>query len=128
MSGVDRTIDPTTSDYVAAVRGGFLTGDPVDTKVVMAYGTALGSWEGDPFFGHRFEELARAIDTVETRGQVRSFAIEAVQFLVDSGELVSADAIVESFGPGQVAFMAVLVKPGQKSAKKVGPFLVAVGG
>lgn len=126
---LDRLIDPVTGDVQSAPAGGFVLDEDLANKVVLSYLIPLGSWEGDPTFGHRFNELARAIDTIETRKRVGDFALQAVQWLLASGELAEVDVEVRSYGPGVVAFQALCFKPGEKNPLAgVGLQFVPVGG
>lgn len=123
----DRRLDPVTGDFVSASGGRFESCPDLDNQVAFSYSIAVGSWEGDPTLGHRFDELANATDTQENRNLLRDLAELAVDWLVTLGKLVKAVATVESWGGGVVAFQVDLYKPGQKFPTKAGPFFVSVG-
>lgn len=95
--------------------------------VAFSYSIAVGSWEGDPTLGHRFDELADATDTQENRNRLRDLAKIAVDWIVKLGLLVRVEAFAESLGGGAVAFEVDLYKPNVKLPTKAGPFLIAVG-
>lgn len=128
----DRLINPTTGDVQDGPAGGFVEYDELANQIIMSYEIELGSWEGDPLLGHRFAELARALDTVETRGRIADFAVEAVQWLLDLGALsrIEVDVVDGSvYGPGIVAFQPRCYAPGAaKPVAGVGLQLVSVGG
>lgn len=123
----DRRIDTITEDYVAAAKGGFEQCEDIETQVAYSYKIALGEWEGDPTFGHRLNELAKATDTSENRNRLRDLARAALDWLVDLGKISQVDALVESWGAGKVVFQVEYYVPGSKRPKKAGPFLVPVG-
>ena len=123
----DRRIDPVTEDYVDAAKGGFEQCEDIETQVAYSYKIALGEWEGDPLFGHRLNELAKALDTAENRNRLRDLARAALDWLVALGKIERVDAMVESWGAGRVAFLVEYYTPGSKRPKKAGPFLVPVG-
>lgn len=109
--------------------GGFVEADELANKIIMSYSIEIGSWEGDPTLGHGFAELARAIDTVETRQRLGDLAVAAVQWLLDSGELSSIEVDVMTYAPGIVAFRPRCYQPGSKRPiGGVGLQLVSVGG
>jgi phage gp46-like protein len=122
----DRKLDPVTEDFVDADNGAFEQADVVENKIAFSYLIPVGSWEGDPDLGHRFNELAQATDTVEDRNLLRDFAEQAVQWLIDGGELDHTVVAVESIGSGRVAFEVDYYLPGSDRPKKQ-VFLVPVG-
>lgn len=101
---LDRMIDPTTGDFVAAPRGSFVAVDVLANKLGLSFTVPLGSWEGDPLLGHRLGELAREKNTPDTIGRVKLLLAAAVKWLVDAGELDHVDVNVESFSEEGVAF------------------------
>lgn len=126
---VDRLIDPETGDVQDAAGGGYVEDDELANMVIFSYSIDLGSWEGDRTMGHRFAELARAIDTVETRARLKDLAAEPVQWLLDLGLLSRIEVDVMTFGPGIVAFQPRCYAPGaRKPVAGVGLFKVSVGG
>lgn len=125
---MDRQLHPTTGDFVADDSGGFELVDVVENKISMSYLNKRGSWEGDPTLGHRFDELARATDTAENRRRLEDLARDAVQWLLDGGELEKVDVLAESLGDGEVAFQVDAYQPGNSRPLNVGPFLIPVGG
>jgi phage gp46-like protein len=126
----DRLLDPVTADFVDAPGGGFEPCDDIDNMIAFSYSIPIGSWEGDPQLGHRFDELANATNTVDNRNRLRDLATLAVQWIIDLGLLDSVDVIVEEIGDrgDAVAFEVDRYKPGAQRAKRLGPFLVPVGG
>jgi phage gp46-like protein len=126
---LDRLIDTGTGDVQPAAAGGFVVDDVLANQIILSFNIALGSWEGAPTRGHRFNELAREIDTVETRGRVGDFAHQAVQWLLDSGALSSIEVDVMSYAPGVVAFEARCYPPSStKPLANIGLQFVTVGG
>lgn len=123
----DRRLDPVTGDFVAASRGGFELCDDIENQIAFSFMIARGSWEGDPDLGHRFAEIARSLDEVESRNRLRDLARDAVKWLIESGKLESVEIIAESFRPGGVAFQLDYRTPGSKVLKSAGGFLVPTG-
>ncbi len=121
----DRYINPVTEDFGDIAEGGYIEDDPVLNKLAFSFKVAKGSWEGDPEIGHRFDELARATDTIDNRRLLRIFAIEAAQWIVDDGDLDTIDVTVESHGAGLIAFQVVGMKAGRQV--KAGPFIRPFG-
>jgi phage gp46-like protein len=122
----DRRLDPVTADFVDDEEGGFELCDVIDNKVAFSYSIAAGSWEGDPTLGHRFNELANATDTQANRNRLADLAAQAVQWLIDGGELESVDVTVERLKPGAVAFQVDYYVPNQIQPRRRA-FLVPVG-
>lgn len=128
MSGQDRLIDIVTGDVQAAADGKFVMTDDLANKIILSYSIPLGSWEGDPTLGERIStELARAVDTVETRERLRDLAAEPVQWLVDAGELDRVEVDVVSIDNGVVAFQPRCYAPGT-STPVAGVGLISIGG
>lgn len=123
----DRYLDPVTGDYEDAANGGFASSEDIENQIAFSYLIPVGSWEGDPLLGHRFAEIDRATDTIENRNRLRDLAKDAVKWLVDLGSLERVDVTVESWRAGSVAFHVDYYTPASKTARKAGPFLVAVG-
>lgn len=122
-----RKLDPITRDFsTTASRQYQQASSPLENKLVMAYSVALGAWEGDPGIGHRFGELAREKDTVETRSRLGDLAVEAAAWLIAAGDLDRVEVTVESFAPGKLAFEVVAFPPAQQPPVTVGPFFVPV--
>jgi phage gp46-like protein len=126
MSLNDRKLDPVTADFVDESRGAFEQCDSVENKVAFSYLIPVGSWEGDPALGHRFDELANATDTQANRNLLRDFARQAVQWLIDGGELDRVEVIVERLKPSAVAFQVDYYLPGKAQPRRVS-LLVPVG-
>lgn len=128
----DRKLDPVTEDFIAAPRGGFLLCDVIENQIAFSYLIEYGSWEGDPTLGHRFKELARAVNTVENRNRLRDLAKQAVQWLLDSGALDSVEVTVDdttsAASMGLVPWEVDYTLPNAKPSRKAGPFLIPVGG
>jgi phage gp46-like protein len=124
----DRTIDPVTRDFVDATGGAFGQSDSVQNQIAFSYMLEYGSWEGDPLLGHRFKELARATNTVENRNRLRDLAKQAVQWLIDLGVIDSVEVTTEVISADGVAFEVDYTVPNDKTARRAGPFLIAVGG
>lgn len=127
MSRLARLIDPLTGDVQSAAGGVFVVAPDLASKILFSYSIALGSWEGDPTMGHRLDELAQEIDTVETRQRVKDLAAEAVEWLIKSGELSSVEVDVQSVGAGIVAFQPRCYAPGSSSPVP-GIGLISIGG
>lgn len=123
----DRRLDPVSGDFVSAPGGAFESCADVDNMVAFSFSIAVGSWEGDPELGHRFDELANAIDTQEDRNRLRDLAALAVAWIVKLGLLAKVETFAESLGGGAVAFEVDLYKPNVKLPTKAGPFLVPIG-
>jgi phage gp46-like protein len=123
----DRRLDPVSADFVADDAGGFESSDDIENQVAFSYSIPVGSWEGDPLLGHRFDELANARDIPEDRNRLRDLAKDAVKWLVDLGLITRVDVVVEQHRPGSVAFQVDYYTPGSKVARKAGPFLIPVG-
>ena len=123
----DRRLDPVTGDFVDGAAGGFEASDDIENQIAFSYSIPVGSWEGDPDLGHRFDELARATDTSANRARLRDLAELAVQWLVDAGSLDHVDVTVETFGPGVDAFQVDYFVPGSSKPRRAGPFFVPVG-
>lgn len=123
----DRRLDPVTGDFVDAPKGGFESCDDIENMIAFSYSIAVGSWEGDPALGHRFDELARAVDNASNRSRLAELARDAVIWLLTLGLLTRVDVFVESWGDGVVAFEVDYYTPGQDKARRAGPFLVTVG-
>lgn len=124
----DRRLDPVTEDFVAASGGAFDSCDVVENKVVMSLKNAQGEWEGDSTLGHRFAELARATNTTANQLRLRDLAVDAVQWLIDSGEITDVTADVDTFSPDSAAFeLHYTITGATNGARKAGPFLVPVG-
>lgn len=128
MSGIDRLMDLTSGDLQDAPRGAFVTGDPLRNKIIFSYAVARGTFEGDPEMGQRFGELARAVNSVATQNRLRDLVVDAVQWLLDSGELASVDVTVEKYDAETLAFAAVHYPADGGKAIEIGPFFVSVGG
>lgn len=123
----DRYLDPVTGDFEAAAKGAFESSEDIENMIAFSYLVPLGSWEGDPLLGHRFDELARATDTSENRNRLRDIAKDAAKWLVDLGLISTLDVTVESYGAGKVAFQIDYYVPESKLPKRAGPFLVPLG-
>jgi phage gp46-like protein len=123
----DRKLDPVTGDFIDEDAGAFELCDALENKIAFSYLIAAGSWEGDPTLGHGFDELARALNTQENRNRLRDLAKQAVQWLVDGGELDHVDVFDEQIGSTGVAFEVNYYPPQSAVARKAGPFLVPVG-
>ncbi len=123
----DRRLDPVTADFVDGTAGGFESSEDIENQIAFCYSIAVGSWEGDPELGHRFDELARATDTSENRARLRDLAEQAAQWLVDAGSLERVTVYAESLRAGSVAFQVDYYTPGNKKPRPAGPFLVPVG-
>lgn len=128
MSGIDRLMDPVTGDLQDAPRGAFVTGDPLANMIIFSYTIARGTWEGDPSMGNRFGELARVQNTVATQNRLHDLVVDAVQWLLDGGQLDSVDVEVEEHAADALAFYAKHYPAGGGAAIEVGPFFVSVGG
>lgn len=123
----DRKLDPTTADFIAAPGGSFMQANVIENQIAFSYMIPAGSWEGDPTLGHRFNELARAVNTVENRNLLRELARLAVQWLIDLGAIDSVEITDEVIGADGVAFEVDYYVPGSSTPKKAGPFLIPVG-
>lgn len=123
----DRALDVITGDFRAAPKGGFESSDNIENMVAFSFMIAAGSWEGDPTLGHRFAELARAIDTVANRNRLGDLARDAVAWIVTLGLIVDVTVVVESWGDGVVAFEVDFYTPGATTPRRAGPFLIPVG-
>jgi phage gp46-like protein len=123
----DRRLDPVSGDFVDGAAGGFESCDDIENQIAASYCIAAGSWEGDPTLGHRFDELARATNTVENRSRLRDLARAAVQWLFDLGLLERVEISSEEIKPDAVAFQVDYYVPGSEKPRPAGPFLVAVG-
>lgn len=124
---IDRKIDPVSEDFVDAPAGAFAQADPIENQIAFSYLIPVGSWEGDPLLGHRFNELARATNTVENRNRLRDLAKQAVQWLIDLGALASIEVTSEVISDDGVAFEVDYYLPGAKKPRRAGPFLIPVG-
>jgi phage gp46-like protein len=124
----DRTLDPTTADFVDAAAGAFKTSDGIDNQIAFSYMIEQGTWEGDPDLGHRFAELARVTNTQENRNRLRDLAKQAVQWLIDLGAIDSVEVFDEVISADGVAFEVDYYLPNDKTARRAGPFLIPVGG
>lgn len=123
----DRKLDPVTEDFVDAPAGAFVPCDVIENQIAFSYLIPVGSWEGDPLLGHGFNELARAVNTVENQNRLRDLAKQAVQWLLDLGALDSVEISSEVIGTDGVAFEVDYYLPGATTPKKAGPFLIPVG-
>ncbi len=123
----DRRLDPVTGDFVDGDDGGFESCEDIENQIAFSYLVPLGSWEGDPTFGHRFAELDRATNTSENRNRLRDLATDAVAWLVKLGRLASVEVTVEKHSSTAAAFQVDYRTPGKKSPRKAGPFLVPLG-
>ncbi|HLY95210.1 MAG TPA: phage GP46 family protein [Gaiellaceae bacterium] len=127
MPILDRIVDAVSGDFSPAPRGAFVTDDVLKNKIALSFRVPLGSWEGAPYLGHRFGELARDKMLAETPLRVRDLARAAVAWLVASGELDHVDVTVEQQGPQRIAFEVDCYAPGRPPFD-LGPFFVVVGG
>lgn len=123
----DRRLDPVTGDFVSAPAGAFESCLDIENQIAFSYCIPVGSWEGDPELGHRFDELARTTDTSENRNRLRDLALRAVDWLVDLGLLERVEVDVDSYKAGAAAFQVDYYTPGSTRARKAGPFLVSLG-
>lgn len=123
----DRRIDPVNEDFVSAAGGAFESSDNIENQIAFSYSIPVGSWEGDPTLGHRFDELARATNTQENRNRLNDLAGQAVQWLLDLGSLASIEVFNEVISPDGVAFEVDYYLPGDNKPRRAGPFLVPVG-
>jgi phage gp46-like protein len=121
----DRIIHPVTEDFIDGDEGGFSEDDVVLNKLAFSFKIDKGSWEGDPDLGHEFAKLARATNTAANQRLVDLYAREAVQWIIDDGDIDSVDIIVEEFRSDAVAFQVTAFKA--KRAIKAGPFLAPYG-
>ena len=122
----DRLIDPTRGDLVRVARGMFAKGDVLWNKIAFSLCVALGSWEGDPTIGHRFGELARAVESESTEHDIRDRVQAALQWLLDEGELQSLAIDVERQAPGRWAFQGT-ARSATGAEVPFGPYFVEVG-
>jgi len=124
----DRKLDPVTEDFLDDVAGAFKQADVIENQIAFSYLIPQGSWEGDPTLGHRFNELARAVNSQENRNRLRDLAKQAVQWLIDLGAIDSVEIFDEVINSDGVAFEVDYYLPGVPKPKKAGSFLVPVGG
>lgn len=123
----DRRIDPVTRDFVTAAGGAFEECDVIENQIAAAFSIAKGSWEGDPEFGHRFDELDGEKNTVENRRKAEQFAVEAVEFLLRDGSLERAVATVEEYNRTGIAFQLDAYLPGSTQRLPLERFFVPLG-
>jgi phage gp46-like protein len=123
----DRKLYPVTEDFLDEDNGAFELCDAIENKIAFTYLIEAGSWEGDPRLGHGFAELARAKNTPESRNRLRDLAEQAIQWLIDLGEVESVTVTVEEFKADAAAFQVDYYTPGNTRPRRVGPFLIPVG-
>lgn len=123
----DRVIAVQSGDFVRSAKGRFARWSVLENQLALSFSIALGSWEGDPLLGHRFEELARAKDSAATRRRVADLAKQAVQWLIDDGSLTRVDVVVERIDRGRLAFEVDALSAEADSPARFGPYFVAIG-
>lgn len=69
-----------------------MTADQIKEEVQMSLTVAKGSFYKKPEFGHRFKELAREVASENTRSRAETYALEALQWMLDYKHLRSVDA------------------------------------
>lgn len=126
MKGVDRKIDPVTGDFVSAPGGRFAECDPLENILALVFLLDRGAWEGDIELGNRFAELRRATVADGAERRLEDLVRDAVQWLVDEGEIEEIKVTVERYARGMFAF-EVDVTPVGRRKFAVGPFYVPFG-
>lgn len=66
-----------------------MTTDQIKEEVQLSLTVAKGSFYKKPEFGHRFKELAREVAPENTRSRAETYAVEALQWLIDYRHLKS---------------------------------------
>lgn len=99
-----RYIDPQTGDYVVE-RGAPRSDATVASEVVLALRTRRGSAGAAPEFGSRLHTIRKL--TPATRGLAAVYAREAIQHLIDRGEVRDPSFIV-TIDEGQHALRVVV--------------------
>jgi phage gp46-like protein len=128
MSRLDRVMDPVTGDLQSAAAGAWRVDDVLLNKLIMSYTIDRGTFEGDPEMGHRFAELNRATNSEDTRRRLADLVVDAVQWLIDSGELSKVEVDVQPYTSESLAFVAKHYPADDGEAFKIGPFFVPLGG
>lgn len=123
----DRRINVQTGDYISAPGGAFEMCDVLENKITLSNQVALGEWEGDPTLGHRFKEIERAGDTDENLERLKSYIVQAVQWLIDEGELERVVPEVERVERGTFAWRGFYYPPGREPIVTERTF-ISVGG
>jgi phage gp46-like protein len=128
----DRKLDEVTGDFRTTAAGGFESCDVVENQIAFSYKIAVGSWEGDPELGHRFNELDRAENSQANRNRLAELARLAVQWLIDLGSIESVEVTVDDSATvtslDHVPFEVDYYLPGAQQPRRAGPFLISVGG
>ena len=70
-----------------------MTFDEIKEELQMSLTVARGSFYKKPEFGHRFGELKNAVASETTRVKCESYAIEALQWMIDYKHLKSVTAV-----------------------------------
>lgn len=66
-----------------------MTTDQIKEEVRLSLTVAKGSFYKRPEFGHRFKELTREVVSERTRSKAESYAVEALQWMLDYKHLKS---------------------------------------
>lgn len=129
MSRLDRVMDAKTGDLQSSTRGAYRIDDVLLNKIIFSYTVERGTFEGDPKMGQRFaEELRRVANTADKADRLKDLVVDAVQWLIDSGELDRVEVSVERFNSEALSFVAEHYPAGGGKSITVGPFFVAAGG
>lgn len=110
MPTMQSAINPVTGDYTGEAIG------HLGNAVWLRIKTELGSWWADPTLGSRIHLLKRNKVLPNVVQRARSYAVEALRPLIDSGRARSVDAVASMQGATLLLVVTVVDASGRREA------------